>query len=215
MIELHERIKSKEVKVVDGKLDAGAAAKALAKFQEGKTTHDFSGDTCVRSFEGSDPELPWKQVQGADAQYEWQYSSHVVPGSGGLTRREVWKQKEDKWKEANWWSGQCTQRACIFCGLYEDLPGTFSWKGGGLYSYLDGDTRNPPKLDRESSDSYHSYYGARRFLEVPRPPDGWMGLSDRETNNGGKLPSASDAKGKRRGRSSGSGTSDGGSCSTS
>ena len=68
-------------------------------------------------------------------------------------------------------------------GLYADVPGTFAWKGTGLYAYLNGDTREPV-------DGTHMYE-ARAFRNVPRPPDGWKGLPADKTNNGGELPASS------------------------
>ena len=38
-----------------------------------------------------------------------------------------------------------------------------------------------------------------RFRDVPRPPDGWMGLSLEDTDNGGDLTQPPEAEPPRRG----------------
>ena len=60
-----------------------------------------------------------------------------------------------------------------------------------MFSYLDGDTRDPLFLAKPSvaNDPYR-FRNARRFHGLPRPPDGWQGLPADVTDNGGDQPAA-------------------------
>ena len=85
---------------------------------------------------------------------------HFLDGSlfptldGFLAEFGTLTEAEEKYKKANVYSATCTQSACLFCGLYADVPGSFSWKGTGVYAYLQGDTRDaPPKCVCTSTSS--------------------------------------------------------------
>jgi hypothetical protein len=146
---------------------------------------------------------PLAEVQGEGAQSAWRYSSSVPPGET-RTQREIWGEKEELYEKANAWECTCTQAACVFCGKFADLPGTYRWSGTGLFEYLDGDSRDPPPAPQ----GYYSYsQHGRRFGRVPRPPDRWRGLPLEATDNGGELPAPSEAPPPRRSSRSGGGSS--------
>lgn len=171
-------------------MDQEASRKALGEYSEKMTAHDHTGSTRPRTEEGHAHanDAGMKLVHGEDATFGDEYSTEVVPGSGGKTRRMVWQDEEMAYEKANTFSLTCTQAACTCCGLYADVPGSFTWKGTGIYSYLNGDTRDPPNLSQPGRQS--QFYQARLFRFVPRPPDGWRGLGPEKTDNGGELPSA-------------------------
>jgi hypothetical protein len=125
--------------------------------------------------------------------------------SVALQRQQLYREVEKAFKEENGYEVTCKQAACVFCGMYKDLPGTFSWAGTGCYAYLAGDRRDPP--DRAQRREITLNYDSQWVQEVPRPPNGWLGLPVKNTDNGCELPantgaaSAASAKGKGRGKS--------------
>eukprot|EP00966_Prymnesium_polylepis_P105377 2440302-Prymnesium_polylepis.1 len=50
------------------------------------------------------------------------------------------------------------------CSKRRITTGSSVWSGTGIFAYLEGDIRDPPKVGQ----------GVGRFKLVPRPPDGWM-----------------------------------------
>ena len=93
------------------------------------------------------------------------------------------EQAREKYKADNMWENTCSQTACLMCGKIDVLPGSYKWKGKGCYAYLNqrGGDRRPPV------ENSYRYECDRRFQRtVPRPPDGWMGLSAQRTDNGGE-----------------------------
>jgi len=123
------------------------------------------------------------------------YTTLLQPGET-TSRKEQWRANAKEYEKDNGWGCECTQGACLFCGLYADLPGTFTWHGHGVFEYLNGDTRDPPP-----EKGYYNCYNARRFRNVPRPPDGWKGLPLEKTNNGSELPKDAQATGSAAGSS--------------
>jgi hypothetical protein len=192
VVMIHNKIKDKEIAVVDGKLDSDASSKAMLEYAASMTTHDRSdgGPTRTRAETGkaNASEVDIQLVHGQDAKPEWSYSSEIVAvtSSQRKQRRLIWEEENAAYEKANTYSYTCTQRACTCCGLFADVPGTFSWKGTGLYAYLDGDKRDAPNTFMS-----YEHYEARAFSKLPRPPDGWKGLALKQTDNGGELPATS------------------------
>ena len=174
VIELHDRIKAGTVKVVDGKVDETASRQVLEAFQKDKVTHDHSGVQRERewSHKTSSYLAPLEEVHGAGFDRTWSYSFVVPPGeTQGRTGRQIWTDEEKAYEENNISTGKCKQGACVFYGLFADLPGTCEWSGTGIYEYLNGDKRGPP-VTRPGFDAWGTGRLARRFSNVPRPPDG-------------------------------------------
>lgn len=74
-------------------------------------------------------------------------------------------------------------RECKFCGCCQDVPGSSTYSGAGIFEYLNDLTRDPP-LDAETGFGN----GTGRFSVVPRPPSGWLGLQTSELENGEAEP---------------------------
>lgn len=193
---IHNKIKNSEIAVVDGVVDAETSRKAMLEYSEGVVTHDRSDKGSTRTRKGSGrPDAhsaPPKFVHGSDYQPQWAYSSEVVKRKGkpAQQRSVIWREENAAFEKGSTYSYTCKEAACACCGLYVDLPGSFAWKGEGLFAYLNGDTRDPPHLAAPARSQY-DFYPARVFHDVPRPPDGWKGLPLEETNNGGELPPSS------------------------
>jgi len=188
VVNLHEKIKAKEITVVDGKVDEKASKEALDAFLKGKTTHEHTGAQRQRKADkaASAEDVDSKEIHPDP---HARYTTLLQPGET-TSRKEQWRANAKEYEKDNGWGCECTQGACLFCGLYADLPGTFTWHGRGYFEYLNGDTRDPPP-----DKCYYNYYHVRRFRDVPRPPDGWKGLPLEKTNNGGELPKDAQATG--------------------
>ena len=217
VVALHEKIKAKEIAVVDGRVDQSASRAALDAFMRDKVTHSFTGVQRERKEkqQGSrhDSGIPtaleeWWQsihpVEWWDKRRDYRYSSSIDPGQT-KSRQQLYGEVEKAFKEENGYEVACKQAACVFCGSYKDLPGTFSWTGTGCYAYLAGDRRDPP--DRAQRREITLNYESQWVHEVPRPPNGWLGLPVKHTDNGCELPAntgaatAASDKGKGRGKS--------------
>lgn len=201
VVALHEKIKAKEIKVVDGRVDQSASRAALDEFMRDKVTHDFSGAQRERTSQHkADPNsIPNELMHGDRLPHDHRYSMTIDNGQT-KSRSQLWREREEAFKKTNGYELSCTQGSCVFCGLFKDLPGTFSWTGTGCYSYLQGDKRDPPA---RLSGGYGYGYGkweSRWVHDVPRPPDGWLGLALSQTDNGGELPPTTDGEGAAAGR---------------
>jgi len=189
VIELHDKIKAGAVKVVDGRLDETASRDVLQAFQKDKVMHDHSGMQRERKWSQNIDlySVSHEEVHGEGAVHSWSYSAVVPPGEkNGRTRSVIWRDEDKAYRENNVWQATCKQAACVCCGLFADLPGTYKWSGTGVFEYLNGDKRDPPK-------AWPSSIRAERFSRIPRPPDGWRGLALDQTDNGGELPAADDS----------------------
>jgi superfamily II DNA or RNA helicase len=217
VVALHEKIKAKEIAVVDGRVDQSASRAALDAFMRDKVTHSFTGEQRERKVkqQGSryDSGIPtaleewWQSIHPVawwEERHNYRYSPATDPGQT-KSRQQLYREVEKAFKEENGYEVTCKQAACVFCGMYKDLPGTFSWTGTGCYAYLAGDRRDPP--DRAQRREITLNYDSQWVQEVPRPPNGWLGLPVKHTDNGCELPantgaaSAASAKGKGRGKS--------------
>ena len=171
VIELHDNIKAGTVKVVDGQVDNTASREVLQAFQKDKVTHDHSG--MQREREWSQKMrlhlAPLEEVHGEGADWTWASSTVVPPGEkNGRTRAVIWRDEEEAYEKNNAWQATCKQGACVCCGLFADLPGTYEWSGTGVCEYLNGDKRDAPKTPGNLAGKSR----ARRFYRIPRPPDG-------------------------------------------
>ena len=196
VIMIHNKIRNKEIAVVDGVVDSAASSKAMREYAANMTTHDRTGGpTRMRtgSGEADATYVNIKLVHGKGAKPEWSHSSEMVKTKKGQkSRSNIWREECEAFEKANTFSYTCRQRACVCCGLYADEPGSFKWKGTGMFAYLNGYT-----CDLQPVHDSYSYFEAMAFRKVPRPPDGWMGLRPEQTNNGRELPAASAASPSR------------------
>ena len=62
------------------------------------------------------------------------------------------------------WTRACTEQECKLCGIRRIEPASSVWHGTGIFSYLQGDTRDPPRAGT----------GVGAFREVPAPPANWQ-----------------------------------------
>ena len=65
------------------------------------------------------------------------------------------------------WQRECTEEECVLCGVRRLAPGSSTWAGSGIYSYLNEEPylhADPPVVGT----------GVGVFGCVPRPPDRWM-----------------------------------------
>lgn len=194
-----------QVNVVDGRVDRTNASKAFKAWCEGRKQHEFTGPqhsfqkfgsrTVPRSYMDEDS---LKEVHG-DEFAQVRYWEHDVDP----VKKNVFKENVKAFRAKHGWSFTCKRAECASCGLPAKVAGTFKWKGTGLYEYLEGDTRDPPFLNRRASEaSYQKRHAASDFFEcsnyydggsmmvLPRPPDGWKELPIEKTDNGGELPGA-------------------------
>ena len=95
----------------------------------------------------------------------------VVEGEGLLdwgdaTRRPAAKDAKGKLVrlQPSRWTRSCTEEECKLCSIRRIAPGSSRWQGTGIFKYLDGDTRDPPRAGQ----------GVGAFKDVPAPPAGWM-----------------------------------------
>ena len=112
-------------------VDRAAQTKALEAIMNDHVSHDHnSGLTREQTRRGNACAYmaQMEEVQGPDFMPGWRYSD-VVPDGESKSRREIWQANERAYEEANWHEHTCTQSACVFCGLYKDTPGTYSWDG--------------------------------------------------------------------------------------
>jgi len=100
-----------------------------------------------------------------------QPQSKVVEGEGLLdwgdaTRRPAAKDAKGKLVrlQPSRWKRSCTEEECKLCSIRRVAPGSSRWQGTGIFGFLDGDTRDPPRAGQ----------GVGAFKDVPAPPAGWM-----------------------------------------
>ena len=173
IIALHEKFKSGEMRIVDGRIPAGAND-AMAQACSSMQQHVLSGpihDTVATGHE----EATWadfrpNRPKGFRAQYR---RDHCW--------RRVYKVQE-----------------CAICGACRDVRGSSRWSGTGIYEYLNGLTRDPPSgqpgaphdpLAHNGAHPHHLLSGGHgRFAGLPRPPDKWRGLDAMTLDNGEEAP---------------------------
>ena len=94
---------------------------------------------------------------------------------------------QKKYESRNCWTRACQEQECLTCGLCRDVRGTSTYTGKGLFSYLNGLTRDPPSTQATADDTTHVIVGGTgRFSSVPRPPPNWRGLDESTLDNGEK-----------------------------
>ena len=72
-------------------------------------------------------------------------------------------------------------------GHCRDIRGTSTYTGKGLFSYLNGLTRDPPSSQATADDADHLVPGGSgRFRSIPRPPPNWRGMEESVLDNGEK-----------------------------
>ena len=125
--------------------------------------HDFSGP------------IHAAQASGADEGYHFYDFQPLTSNKGWM----------DKYKASNSWTRSYQEQECLTCGVCRDVRGTSTYTGKGLFSYLNGLTRDPPSL-RNADDTHFEQSGHGRFASVPRPPPNWRGMSDSALGNGEK-----------------------------
>ena len=85
---------------------------------------------------------------------------------GGALKRPAAKDARGKLVrlQPSRWTRACTEQECKLCGIRRIEPGSSVWQGTGTFSYLQGDTRDPPRAGT----------GVGAFREVPAPPANWQ-----------------------------------------
>ena len=85
---------------------------------------------------------------------------------GGALKRPAAKDAHGKLVrlQPSRWTRACTEQECKLCGIRRIEPGSSVWHGTGTFSYLQGDTREPPRAGT----------GVGAFREVPAPPAHWQ-----------------------------------------
>ena len=85
---------------------------------------------------------------------------------GGALKRPAAKDARGKLVrlQPSRWTRACTEQECKLCGIRRIEPGSSVWHGTGTFSYLQGDTRDPPRAGT----------GVGAFREVPAPPATWQ-----------------------------------------
>ena len=127
--------------------------------------HDFSGP------------IHAAQASGADEGYHFYDFQPLTSNKGWM----------DKYKASNSWTRSYQEQECLTCGVCRDVRGTSTYTGKGLFSYLNGLTRDPPSTQATADDTTHVIVGGTgRFSSVPRPPPNWRGLDESTLDNGEK-----------------------------
>lgn len=165
IVALHNKIKTGEVQIVDGRLSGNAndvVQDALMQMH----AHDFSGEKSVSVARGSDD-------------LSLDFRRHWWLNQSSETRDH--NAQNNRWTRWTW------KQNCVYCGVCRYVRGTSRYEGTGLFSYLNGIRRDPPH--RSSCGKNHFEVGGYgRFRGVPRPPDGWRGYPTYELNNGETEP---------------------------
>lgn len=164
IVALHEKIKSGDVKVVDGRFVGTAANNVISDAGKSMTPHSFDGPV-------------------HDTHISRRESGSNVIGINFITDARERESLQKKHEQDNQWQRWFKVRECKFCGRCQDVPGSSTYSGTGLFSYLNDLTRDPP-LSKETC----FQVGTGRFAAVPRPPTGWMGLQKDHLDNGEDEP---------------------------
>jgi hypothetical protein len=165
IVALHQKIKAGDVKIVDGRMPANAH-QVVSEAGKRMHPHDFSGEMCESIARGFDD-------LSADFTAQW-----------WLDRSMDARKKNVK---ENWWVRRGQAQHCAICGEVRDVRGTSKYEGKGLFSYLEGVTRDPPH-STSYGDKHFDPGGHGRFKGIPRAPDGWRGLRPIDLDNGEVLP---------------------------
>ena len=169
IIRLHEKIKAGEVKIVDGRMPHNAD-RILSEAGKSMAAHSFTGSLQPCEASGFDnPSHHYGQMSAF--QLEW-------PQNWG-----------GPYKAANTWTRAYQIQECVHCGECREVRGSSTYKGTGIFSYLNDCTRDPPcSAAFTEADAHFRMSGHGRFGRVPRPPKGWRGLPECELSNGERLP---------------------------
>ena len=138
---LHDKIKSGEIVVRDGKFPPrahelfkqfGPAGKLFQRVADA-SPHDSSGTGLI----------------------DWEGATQAPRRKPGVAPK------------LSGWTRQCFEEECTLCGARRLAPGSSTWRGTGIYSYLNDEPyhhADPPVVGS----------GVGVFGVVPRPPDQWM-----------------------------------------
>jgi hypothetical protein len=185
VVELHRKVSAKEVDVVGGKVKTDQVESVFDAWMErgthtpaarGWITEKDKGKLCPYR-------VPDELVYGSlKCPYGDDSVTYLSPQFNKMQAAR--SAAANKFEKNNTWSNSCSLAPCTTCGRTEIVPGTYKWAGTGLCAYLQGDRRDPPR------NSFRTC-----FHLLPRPPNGWKGMSLEETDNGGELPGAAGSSG--------------------
>ena len=180
VVQLHEKILSKEIEVIDGQVTGGGVENTFARWSMAKLAHDHLG---ARTDTESSGKLESYHYFGEDEDVR------RLLAPNGLAHR-LTPRDEAIDMLGHKFSCEFCEAECSICGTRTPLPGTRRWSGTGAYAYLEGSRAEPASQIeisiRGRAPGARCLYAFAR--PIPRPPDGWMGLSPAQTNNGGPLP---------------------------
>jgi hypothetical protein len=162
IIALHEKIKSGEVKVVDGTMPP-SANRVMADASASTTQHELTGPVHDATSTGDEDPC---------------HARLLLKPNGW---REVYR-------ASNKWTRKYQMQECAVCGTCRDVSGSSTWSGTGVYAYLEGLMRDPPRSYDSPTSGHFKPQGSGRFGRMPRPPDGWLGLQAYSLNNGEATP---------------------------
>ena len=138
---LHDKIKSGEIVVRDGKFPVLAHELFRAFGPSGKLFQRCGEDGA--------------KVSSGTGLIDWQGQKQPPRRKPGVPP------KFSKWTRA------CSEEECVLCGAKRLAPGSSTWSGTGIYSYLN----NEP---HKHADPPVAGSGVGVFGPVPKPPDKWM-----------------------------------------
>ena len=137
---LHEKIKSGEVVISDGRFPPLAHELFRQFGPAGKLFQRIEGES---------------KTSAGTGLVDWQGQTHAPRRKPGT------KPKLSAWQRV------CEEEECVLCGVRRLAPGTSTWAGTGVYSYLNEEPythADPPVAGT----------GVGVFAPVPRPPNRWM-----------------------------------------
>ena len=187
IVKLHEKIKGGEIKIVDGHMPHEAYT-AVSEAGKSMTAHDFSGPVHTVQTTGSDdPSYSSSMDSAARSSY--------TP-DGGLSAAAAAQSRRDKYRKEHAFTRSFSVQECVTCGECRDVCGSSTYKGVGIFSYLNDITRDPPAQycdpvggsDAAAPTRHFVPGGHGRFARVPRPPVGWRGLRELALGNGEREP---------------------------